>query len=95
MGFPTHVLPLDILHHAEHLIACDGAIVSLRLEGIDGACIIGDGDSFFDVLSPFVATETVLSHIPEDVLWEKFGSSIEITLSLRYQRQRMLINTVL
>ena len=43
--FPTHAVPLNILHHAKHLIACDGAIVPLLLEGVGEACIIGDGDS--------------------------------------------------
>ena len=44
-AFPTHAVPLDILHHAEHLIACDGAIAPLLLEGLGEAVIIGDGDS--------------------------------------------------
>ena len=44
-AFPTHAVPLDILHHAAHLIACDGAITPLLLEGLGEACIIGDGDS--------------------------------------------------
>ena len=43
--FPTHATPLNILHHAEHLIACDGAIVPLHSEGLGEAVIIGDGDS--------------------------------------------------
>ena len=44
-AFPTHAVPLDILHHAAHLIACDGAIASLLLERLGEAVIIGDGDS--------------------------------------------------
>ena len=44
-AFPTHAVPLDILHHAAHLIACDGAIASRLLEGLGEAVIIGDGDS--------------------------------------------------
>ena len=44
-AFPTHAVPLDILHHAAHLIACDGAIAPLLLEGLGEAVIIGDGDS--------------------------------------------------
>ncbi len=44
-AFPTHAVPLDILHHAAHLIACDGAITSLLLEGLGEAVVIGDGDS--------------------------------------------------
>lgn len=44
-AFPTHAVPLNILHHAVHLIACDGAIAPLLLEGLGEAVIIGDGDS--------------------------------------------------
>ena len=44
-AFPTHAVPLDILHHAAHLIACDGAITPLLLEGLGEAVVIGDGDS--------------------------------------------------
>ena len=44
-AFPTHAVPLNILHHAAHLIACDGAIAPLLLEGLGEAVIIGDGDS--------------------------------------------------
>ena len=43
--FPTHTIPLAILHNAKHIVACDGAIVPLHLEGLEEACIIGDGDS--------------------------------------------------
>lgn len=52
--FPTHAVPLDILHHAAHLIACDGAFASLPSGGVGGGClggclgevvVIGDGDS--------------------------------------------------
>ena len=44
-AFPTHAVPSNILHHAAHLIACDGAITPLLLEGLGEAVIIGDGDS--------------------------------------------------
>ena len=46
--FPTHAIPLDILHHATHIIACDGAISPLRMEGLGEALVIGDGDSVPD-----------------------------------------------
>ena len=39
--FPTHAVPLNILHHAAHLIACDGAIKRVPQADI----VIGDGDS--------------------------------------------------
>ena len=32
--YPSHKIPLNILHRAKHLIACDGAIASLLLEGL-------------------------------------------------------------
>ena len=40
-AFPTHDVPLDILHHATHLIACDGAVIRAPHADI----VIGDGDS--------------------------------------------------
>ena len=39
--FPTHAAPLNILHHAAHLIACDGAVIRVPHADI----VIGDGDS--------------------------------------------------
>ncbi len=44
-AFPTHAVPSNILHHAAHLIACDGAIAFLLSAGLGEAVIIGDGDS--------------------------------------------------
>ena len=47
--FPTHDVPLNILHQATHLIACDGAIIQLvrhsPLTSHPSPLIIGDGDS--------------------------------------------------
>lgn len=44
--FPRHAVPLEILHQAEHLVVCDGAIASFQSsEKIGKAVIIGDGDS--------------------------------------------------
>ena len=40
-AFPTHAAPLNILHHAAHLIACDGAVIRVPHADI----VIGDGDS--------------------------------------------------
>ena len=39
--FPTHAVPLNILHHTAHLIACDGAISHVP----SAEAIVGDGDS--------------------------------------------------
>lgn len=39
--FPTHPIPLEVLHHAKHIIACDGAIRHVPQAEV----VIGDGDS--------------------------------------------------
>ena len=39
--FPTHPLPLQVLHNARHIIACDGAIRHVPQAEV----VIGDGDS--------------------------------------------------
>ena len=39
--FPTHPVPLQVLHTAEHVVCCDGAIQSFPHADI----VIGDGDS--------------------------------------------------
>jgi thiamine pyrophosphokinase len=39
--FPSHPIPLGILHHAVHLIACDGAIKMVP----QAEAVVGDGDS--------------------------------------------------
>ena len=39
--FPTHAVPLNILHHTAHLIACDGAVIRAPHADV----VIGDGDS--------------------------------------------------
>ena len=40
-AFPTHRRPLEVLHHAHHVIACDGAISHVPQAEV----VIGDGDS--------------------------------------------------
>ena len=39
--FPTHTIPLAILHQAKHIVACDGAISHVP----QAETVIGDGDS--------------------------------------------------
>ena len=39
--FPTHAIPLAILHHVKHIVACDGAIHHIP----QAEAVIGDGDS--------------------------------------------------
>ena len=43
--FPTHAIPLAILHHAKHVVACDGAICHVP----QAETVIGDGDSVPEV----------------------------------------------
>ena len=50
--FPTHPVPLDILNSANHIVACDGAIMQLStllMEGDRDIIVIGDGDSVPDM----------------------------------------------
>ncbi len=39
--FPTHVLPLDVLHRASCVVCCDGAVVHWP----EADVVVGDGDS--------------------------------------------------
>ena len=43
--FPTHAIPLAILNHAKHVVACDGAICHVP----QAETVIGDGDSVPEV----------------------------------------------
>ncbi len=42
--FPSHEVPLEVLEHAEHVIACDGAIYNVP----EADAVVGDGDSVPD-----------------------------------------------
>ncbi|MBP3755674.1 MAG: thiamine diphosphokinase, partial [Prevotella sp.] len=39
--FPTHEIPLKVLHAAKHVVCCDGAIANYPKADV----VIGDGDS--------------------------------------------------
>ena len=39
--FPTHPIPLEVLEHARHIVACDGAISHVP----QAEAVVGDGDS--------------------------------------------------
>ena len=39
--FPTHPIPLEVLKHARHIVACDGAISHVP----QAETVVGDGDS--------------------------------------------------
>lgn len=43
--FPTHPIPLNVLHRASHLCCCDGAGRHCLEKGITPWAIVGDGDS--------------------------------------------------
>lgn len=40
-ALPSHEVPLGILHHASHIVACDGAVQNVPQAEV----VIGDGDS--------------------------------------------------
>jgi len=48
--FPTHEIPLSLLHNAERIICCDGATIELLKAGIKPDYIAGDLDSLTDEL---------------------------------------------
>lgn len=43
--FPTHAIPLALLHRATYVCCCDGAAQQLSGRGIVPDAIVGDGDS--------------------------------------------------
>jgi thiamine pyrophosphokinase len=43
--FPSHDIPLSILHHADYIVCCDGAINNLSKTNITPNAIVGDCDS--------------------------------------------------
>jgi thiamine pyrophosphokinase len=49
-SFPVSEAPLDLLHKASTVIACDGAVGSLHQRGIIPSAIVGDLDSIPDAL---------------------------------------------
>lgn len=44
-AFPVHPVPLFYLREAEHIICCDGSIMSLAGTGMEPEAIVGDLDS--------------------------------------------------
>jgi thiamine pyrophosphokinase len=44
-AFPVHPVPLLYLREAEHIICCDGSIMSLACTGMEPEAIVGDLDS--------------------------------------------------
>lgn len=49
-SFPTTALPLELLHQASIIIACDGAVEALHANGLAANAIVGDLDSIPDDL---------------------------------------------
>ena len=61
--FPTHPLPLHLLHQAPFLVCCDGAANKLIALGLVPDVIIGDGDSLDPHLKEKYASR--FHHIPD------------------------------
>lgn len=61
--FPHTSLPLEYLHHASTIIACDGAVSSLETHHFTPNAIVGDLDS---LTSNFYAQYSDRIHIVED-----------------------------
>lgn len=61
--FPTHPLPLRLLHNAKHLVCCDGAIQKLLAAKLEPEMIVGDFDSMPNELRTRFADR--LTHIAE------------------------------
>lgn len=49
-SFPTTALPLELVHQASVIIACDGAVEALHANGLAPTAIVGDLDSIPDNL---------------------------------------------
>lgn len=43
--FPTHHIPLGVLHEAKQIICCDGAVNHIESIGLEPTAIVGDLDS--------------------------------------------------
>ena len=50
--YPTHALPLTLLHEAERIVCCDGAMFSLLRHGMEPWRIVGDCDTIFTTEDP-------------------------------------------
>ena len=61
--FPEHEIPLNLLHKAEIVVCCDGAIAKLDKNGIEPTIIVGDLDSLSDNYRSRFAAK--LSHDPD------------------------------
>lgn len=46
--YPTHAIPLTLLHNASYLACCDGAANACVEKGLTPDVIVGDGDSLSD-----------------------------------------------
>lgn len=47
--FPTHPVPLALLHNAKQIVCCDGAVEQLLEHGLEPTAIVGDLDSISPV----------------------------------------------
>ena len=62
-NYPTHPVPLSILHTANYICCCDGAAQALMEHGIMPHAIVGDGDSLSD---DFKAKHSDIIHIIDE-----------------------------
>ncbi|MCH5176268.1 MAG: thiamine diphosphokinase [Prevotellaceae bacterium] len=89
--YPTHPIPLSILHSATYICCCDGAAQTLIEHGIMPNAIIGDGDS----LSPdFKERYADLIHIIEEQEYNDLTKATRFALSrLRANRHSLSTST--
>ncbi|WP_102407806.1 thiamine diphosphokinase [Parabacteroides bouchesdurhonensis] len=82
-SFPSAQLPLDYLHNAPVVIACDGAVQTLHDKGITPSAIIGDMDSIPASLKELYADRI---HIVEDQEINDLTKSVYYAHQAGYKR---------
>ena len=57
--YPTHPIPVELLKNANYIIACDGGVNNLVINGIIPDCIIGDLDSISEINKEKFKSKTI------------------------------------
>ena len=57
--YPTHPIPVELLKNANYIIACDGGVNNLTINGIIPDCIIGDLDSISGINKEKFKSKTI------------------------------------
>jgi len=57
--YPTHPIPVELLKNANYIIACDGGVNNLAINGIIPDCIIGDLDSISEINKEKFKSKTI------------------------------------